>query len=290
MNETIKICKAFNDHAWEYEQFARVPLEIGHRLFERLDYLKIKPTYILDLGCGSGVFLKLLKKKYPKAHIIGLDLAFNMLQQAKKKQTFRSKWSLVHADMTALPFTAGVFDLVFANQVLHWSYPLASIFNELNRVMAQDGCFMFSTLGPDTFIELKQAFATVDNHAHVNDFLDMHDVGDGLQAHYFVDPVVDMERLTAHYTHLSELLRALKAQGVQNINQKRNQGLTGKAAWLAFETNMNLKRTSNGKFPLTYEVVYGHAWKGVKRKTDTGVETSISIDALMRTYKKNEIY
>lgn len=289
MNETIKICKAFNDHAWEYERFARVPLEIGRRLFDRLDYLKIKPSYVLDLGCGSGVFLQALKKKYPKAHVVGLDLAFNMLKQAGKKQTFRSKWSLIHANMTALPFASGVFDLVFANQVLHWSYPLASIFDEINRVMAQNGCLMFSTLGPDTFIELKQAFSLVDKHAHVNEFLDMHDVGDGLQAHYFVDSVVDMERLTAHYTHLTDLLRALKAQGVRNINRNRNQGLTGKAAWLAFEANMNLQRTLNGKFPLTYEIVYGHAWKGSRHKTQAGVETSVSIDALMRAYK-NEIY
>lgn len=289
MNETIKICKAFNDHAWEYERFARVPLEIGKRLFERLDYLKITPNNVLDLGCGSGFFLQALKKKYPKAHIYGLDIALNMLKQAKKKQFFRSKWSLIQADMTSLPFACGAFDLVFANQVMHWSYPLKSVLNELNRVMAQDGCFMFSTLGPDTFIELKQAFAMADTHAHVNEFLDMHDVGDSLQAHYFVDCVVDMERLTAHYRQLPDLLQALKAQGVRNIHQHRNQGLTGKATWQRFKTNMNLQCTVDGKFPLTYEVVYGHAWKGTKRKTDAGIETSVSIDTLMRAYK-NDVY
>ena len=285
MNETIEICKAFNAHASEYEQFARVPLEIGRRLFERLDYLKIKPAYVLDLGCGSGFFLKQLKKKYPKAHIIGIDLAFNMLKEAKGKQTWRQKYSLINADMTKLPFPSGLFDLIFANQVIHWSHPLSSIISELNRVMAQEGCLMFSTLGPDTFIELKQAFARADNYAHVNDFLDMHDVGDCLQAQYFVDPVVDMERLTAHYTSLPDLLRALKAQGVRNINSKRNQGLTGRKAWREFEANMNRQCTISGKFPLTYEVVYGHAWKGTQRKTEHGVETSISVDALRASIK-----
>ena len=280
MNETIEICNAFNAHALEYEQSAKVQLEIGQRLFERLHYLKIKPRYVLDLGCGPGVFLRQLKKHYPKAQIVGLDLALNMLKQAKSKQTWRQKWSLINADMTALPFPAGLFDLVFANQVIHWSNPLSSVMSELNRVMAQDGCLMFSTLGPDTFLELRQAFSHADKHSHVNEFADMHDVGDCLQGLYFVDPVVDMERLTAHYASLPDLLQALKAQGVRNMNPGRNRGLTGKHAWRDFEKAMTTQSTVSGKFPLTYEVVYGHAWKGTQRKTDNGVETSISVNAL----------
>ena len=284
MNETIEICNAFNAHALEYEQSAKVQFEIGQRLFERLSYLKINPRYVLDLGCGPGHFSKLLKKHYPNAHIIGIDLAFKMLQQSKSKQSWRKKWALVNADMTDLPFPSGLFDLVFANQVIHWSNPLASVVSELNRVMAQDGCLMFSTLGPDTFLELRRAFASVDQFAHVNEFPDMHDVGDCLLAQYFVDPVVDMERLTAHYNTLPDLLRSLKAQGVRNMNAARNPGLTGKKNWQAFQQAMSAQCVE-GKFPLTHKIVYGHAWKEKKKKTGHGVETLISVDALRRTLK-----
>ena len=285
MNETIEICNAFNAHALEYEQSAKVQFEIGQRLFERLHYLKINPRYVLDLGCGPGVFSRLLKKHYPNAQIIGIDLAFKMLQQSKLKQSWRKKWALVNADMTALPFPSGLFDLVFANQVIHWSNPLSSVVSELNRVMAQDGCLMFSTLGPDTFLELRRAFSSVDQYAHVNEFPDMHDVGDCLLSQYFVDPVVDMERLTAHYNSLPDLLRSLKAQGVRNMNAGRNAGLTGKKNWQAFEQAMSEQCTQD-KFPLTYEVVYGHAWKGKQRKTGNGVETSISVDALRNSLNR----
>src|SRR3546814_95413 len=162
MNLKKEICNTFNKHASEYELAAKVQHEIGERLFERLHYLKINPRYVLDLGCGTGVFTALLKKHYPKAEIIGLDLAQAMLMQAKKKQGWRRKWPLVNGDMTALPFADAVFDLVFANQVIHWSDPLSSVIGELNRVMNTQGCLMFSTLGPDTFKELKQAWLVAD--------------------------------------------------------------------------------------------------------------------------------
>lgn len=285
MNVKTEICKTFNKNAHHYEQAAKIQHEIGERLFERLHYLKIKPRYILDLGCGPGHFSQRLKKNYPHAHIVGFDLAHSMLKQAQKKQGWLNKWPLVTGDMTGMPFATGVFDLVFANQVIHWSPSLPGVISELNRVMNSGGCLMFSTLGPDTFCELRQAWSKIDNYAHMNDFIDMHDVGDVLLAERFLDPVMDMEILTAHYSTLKQLLQALKAQGVRNINSKRNPGLTGKRSWHVFEQNFSVFHTAQGKLPLTYEVVYGHAWKGEQRRIGKGTETLIPITQLQRPSK-----
>lgn len=276
------ICNSFNQHAGDYEAAAIAQNEIGERLFERLDYLKITPRYVLDLGCGTGLFTARLKKKYPDAHIIALDMSWQMLMQSRKKQRLWRKWPLINADMTALPFASGVFDLVFANQVIHWANPPSLVFGELNRVMNSNGCLMFSTLGPDTFKELKAAWASVDQYAHVNSFVDMHDYGDMLLAERFLDPVVDMECLTVHYSQLAQLTHALKAQGVRNINPNRRQGLTGRQAWQAFEASYQTWLTDTNKYPLTYEVVYGHAWKGEQRRTSQGVETLIPISQIKR--------
>ncbi len=284
MNVKNEICKAFNDHAAQYEQAAKIQREIGGRLFERLDYIKIKPQFILDLGCGPGSFSLQLKKYYPKARIIGFDVAFDMLLRARDKQSWRKKWSLVNGDMTMMPFESGLFDLVFANQVIHWSPSLPCVLGELNRVMNKQGCLMFSTLGPDTFYELRQAWATIDNYAHANDFIDMHDLGDSMLAEHFLDPVIDMEKLTAHYETLPQLLQALKAQGVRNVNPLRRSGLTGRTSWRGFEQAISAFCTEQGKFPLTYEVVYGHAWKGDQRRMDKGTETTISVEQLRKNY------
>ncbi|WP_058474646.1 malonyl-ACP O-methyltransferase BioC [Legionella quateirensis] len=275
-----EISKAFSNHAEEYERAAKVQQEIGDRLFERLHYLKIAPQRILDLGCGPGSFSKELSLLYPKAQIIGLDLVPGMLALARKKQTWRRKWSLVAADMKHMPFATGMFDLVFTNQVIHWANPLAQVFREINRVMNVNGCLMFTTLGPDTFKELKMAWSGANHYAHVNQFSDMHDIGDSLMAEHFLDPVMDMELLSVHYETLPKLIAALRAQGVRNINPERNHGLTGRTAWQQFEKNYAGLIADNGKYPLTYEVVYGHAWKGEQRKTDKGIETLIPVSQI----------
>ena len=276
----IEIGQSFNAHAREYEEVAEIQFEIGQRLLERLTYLKMVPRYILDLGCGPGTFLKRLKQRYPKAEIVGLDVAHAMLLEAKHKQSWRKKCRLVNADMHHLPFATGQFDLIISNQVIHWSSSLQVVFRELNRILHPGGCLLFSTLGPDTFKELRQAFLQVDDYAHVNEFQDMHHVGDCLMQELFDDPVMDMEILMAHYNELPDLLASLKAQGVKNIHAKRNTGLTGKYAWKVFEQSMAKLKTDTQKYPLTYEVVYGQAWKSQRHRSDQGIETSISVAQL----------
>lgn len=282
---THEISKAFNQHAAEYEFAAKVQQEIGLRLLERLHYLKRPPERILDLGCGSGFFSRELIRLYPKAQIIGVDLAEQMLAQAQRKHSWRRKWPLVAADMHHLPFATGIFDLIFANQVIHWGNSLAQVFREINRVMKVNGCFMFTTLGPDTFKELKNAWSVVNEYAHVNEFPDMHDVGDCLMAEHFLEPVMDMELLAVHYQTLPSLLNSLKAQGVKNINRARSQGLTGKKSWNQFEQNYSKMQTNTGKYPLTYEVVYGQAWKGEQRTVTQGIETLIPVSQLRKQTK-----
>jgi malonyl-CoA O-methyltransferase len=285
MNSKLEICNAFNSSAVNYSLVADVQTEIGERLFQRLHYLKIEPKHILDVGCGPGTFTSKLKELYPKARVVGLDIAYEMLKMSESKQGWRRKWSSINADMHQLPFISGQFDLIFSNQVVHWASPLAPVMREFNRVLAKGGCLMFSTLGPDTFIELRQAFSRVDSFEHVNRFLDMHDVGDCLMGEKLEDPVIDMEMLTAHYQTLSDLLQGLKAQGVKNINPNRNKALTGKKSWEKFKNEMNGFITEDGKYPLTYEVVFGHAWKGIHKVCDKGIETTFSIADLKATIK-----
>ena len=280
MNSSQEICNAFHRCASDYEAAAVAQKEIGSQLFERLDYLKIEPRYVLDLGCGTGLFTQKLKKKYPKATVVGVDLAYAMLDKAKSSQSWRAHPAWLRADMHVLPFSNGLFDLVFSNQVFHWSPDYPALIREVNRVMNSGGCLMFSTLGPDTFQELRTAG---EQHAHANDFLDMHDVGDILLAEQFLDPVVDMEQLVLRYKRWPDLLRSLQKQGVRNINPKRNQGLTGRQHWAEFEALVLKHRTPEGKYPLTYEVLYGHAWKGEPRQTTQGIETSIPVSVLRRS-------
>lgn len=285
-NIHTEISNSFNKYATKYDQAAKIQQEVGQRLFDRLDYLKIKPQSVLDLGCGTGCFLWQLKKRYPRAKVIGLDIAKAMLLVARKKQKWWwSSCSMVNGTMLALPFVSGAFDLIFANQAIHWSTELRIVIRELNRILNNNGCLIFSTMGPGSLPELKHAWQAVDKFAHVNEFIDMHDIGDYLLQEHFYAPIVDAELLTIRYTNLKQLLHDLKTQGVRNINQSRNPGLTGRKIWETFSKAYN---TQNGKYSLTYEVIYGNAWKGVPMvdQASDKFETFIPIDKI---YKQSDL-
>ena len=141
---------------------------------------------------------------------------------------------------------------------------------------------MFSTLGPDTFKELRQAWACVDNFAHVMSFIDMHDIGDELLRQGFSDPVIDMEHLQLHYPNLEALIAGLKRQGVRNINASRNPGLTGAGNWLKFKQEIEKCVTADFKYPLTYEVVYGHGWKLDRQINYADGKTAIPVSQIKK--------
>lgn len=141
---------------------------------------------------------------------------------------------------------------------------------------------MFSTFGPDTLKELKQSWAQVDNHAHVNEFTDMHDLGDELIHAGLAEPVMDMDVLTLTYSDVVSVMKDLKAIGANTIlkNQQKEteQGLV---------TPRKLKRViaryeqfrKADVIPASYEVVYGHAWKTKQRATKIAqTEFSVSFD------------
>ena len=285
MKENTQISKAFNNAAMHYEQVAVAQNEIGDRLLERLDYMKIEPTWVLDLACGTGRFSEKLQRRYPKATIVSVDLAMEMLALAKKRQRWRHRWPLSCADMQQLPFANNQFDLVFANQALHWSLDIKVVLAELQRVMKAQACLLFSTLGPDTFKEIRQTYATIDDHAHVNDFMDMHDLGDALLATPFLDPVVDMEYLTLHYRSVDALLDALRKQGVKNIHTQRNKGLSSPSRLQTFKQVFATMFAKDNNYPLSYEVIYAHAWCAQEQQKTINNETFIPLSTIKTRVK-----
>ena len=114
-------------------------------------------------------------------------------------------------------------------------------------------------------MELRQAFAGVDGHTHVNRFIDMHDIGDALVRTGFAEPVMDMEKIVLTYEDVKSVMRDLKAIGAHNAMAGRGRGLMGKRAWQQIEQRYETLRRE-GRLPATYEVIYGHAWKAEPKK------------------------
>ena len=273
--------RAFEQAAAGYEQSAFLQKEIGKRLDEHLDGMKLAPQRILDAGSGTGLALPLLRARYPGAEIVVLDLAHGMLKQALRlgdekgwRRWFTrltppaSRLTAVCADIERLPLAPASVDLVWSNLALQW-VDIDAAFREVQRVLRPGGLFLFATFGPDTLRELREASADLDGHAHVNRFIDMHDIGDALLHAGLADPVMEMERLTLTYDRLEDLLRDLRGIGAHTVLENGRRGLMGKTAWRRLKDNYERCRR-DGSLPATYEVIYGHAWGAERKQLDDG--------------------
>jgi len=250
--------RAFERAAPIYDAVAALPREIGSRMLERLQYIKLTPGPILDAGCGTGVDSRELQARYPDAHVIALDLALAMLHLARNTSP-----ALICADIARLPIRGESMALVWSNLALPWAGH--GIFAELQRVLAPGGLLMFSTLGPDTLKELRAAWR--DGYNHVNEFSDMHDIGDDLVESGFTAPVMEREEITLTYSSARSLMAELKAQGSRSLNRKRRRGLGGKDR-LTEALNGYDAMKRDGRVPATFEVIIAHAWKPERRRAD----------------------
>jgi len=256
--------QAFSKAAPDYDGLAVLQKEIGSRLMERLDLIKLEPKRILDVGSGTGTWSEQLAKRYKGAEVISLDLAPGMVQHARSQL---SAWNrrfgkrrFVCGDAENLPIADNSVDMIFSNVSLQWCQDLDKTFREFQRVLRPGGLLMFTTFGPDTLTELRQAWATVDNAVHVNAFIDMHDIGDALMRSKIADPVMDTENIILTYKKAKTLMRELKGIGAHNVTAGRNHGLTGKSKLQKMLAAYEGFRTADNTLPVTYEVVYGHAW------------------------------
>ena len=150
------------------------------------------------------------------------------------------------------------------------------VFAEWRRVLRVDGLLMFSCFGPDTFKEIRAAFSQVDAVPHTLNFVDMHDLGDMLVNTGFSTPVMDMETITVTYESTDKLLADVRACGGNPLLTRR-RGLLGRSAWTRLVAALDSFRRPDGKIPLTFEVVYGHAFRPAPTKTADG-ETIIRLD------------
>lgn len=234
--------------------------EVLSRLSERLDYINLKPSSILDIGCGTGKGIKKLSKHYSKAKVIGFDLAFNMLTQSKKEFGLFNKARLINADMEMLPIKDDSMDLIFSNLALQWVNDLELTIKEFKRIGRSGGLLMFTTFGPNTLWELNDSWLKLDNTPHVHRFFDMHDIGDILVGSGFAEPVMDSETITLQYSNFKEVLTDLKNIGANNADKQRSKGLMTPSKFKTLEEEYKKIGFKENQYQASFEIIYGHAW------------------------------
>ena len=279
---------SFGKAAEQYDAVAVLQHQVEEILLDRLDLVTSPPERILDLGCGTGRASAFMRKKFPQSEVIALDQALPMLRVAKQNASWWRPFRRVCADARALPLADQSVDLLFSNLCLQWIEDLPALFAEFRRVLRPQGWLLFSSFGPDTLTELRQSWAAADESAHVNVFLDMHDVGDAMLAAGFRNPMLDVERFTLTYRDARQLMRELKAIGAGNAHSDRHRGLTGKSRLRAMLDHYEQFR-DECLLPASYEVIFAQAQApdGSQPRRESGTEiASISLDQLRQSLRK----
>ena len=192
-------------------------------------------------------------------------MALPMLRESRRhggwwKQAMGRDFTRVCADARALPFTDACVDVLFSNLCLQWVDDLPAVFAGFRRVLKPNGLLLLSTFGPQTLVELREAFAAADDSPHVSPFASIAQFGDALVQAGFRDPVLDRDVFVHRHQDLPGLMRELRTIGATNALQRRRHSLTGRQRFAAAARAYDAMRGDDGLLPASWEAIYAQAW------------------------------
>jgi malonyl-CoA O-methyltransferase len=249
-----RVRESFDRAAITYDAAAVVQRCVCDRLLEELDPTMPAPIGLLDAGCGTGYGARLLRKRWPDTRITGVDFAPSMASLAQRETD-----ACFTADIEKLPFADENFDLWWSSLTIQWC-DNDTVFSEAARVLRPNGRLAVSTLGPNTFHELREAFSGVDQHRHTLPFSEPDAVSASLARSGLRNIRLRREKHSVHYPNLKTLLRSVKDIGAHNVGEGARNGMMGRHAWQSVEAAYEQHREAAG-LPASYDVILAYAQK-----------------------------
>ncbi|MEO8161403.1 MAG: malonyl-ACP O-methyltransferase BioC [Arenimonas sp.] len=287
MFDRRRLQHSFGRAAAGYAEVALLQREAESRLLEQLDALEARvPARVLDVGSGPGRASGVMKGRWPRSEIVALDIALPMLGQVPKQTRFWRPIRRVCGEASMLPFADGSFDLLFSNLCLQWVPDLPAALAEFRRVLRPEGLLLFTTFGPDTLFELREAYlAAGEAQPPLSPFAAIQQIGDALIAAGFRNPVLERDNFKLSYAEVMPLLRELRAIGAGDARSNRPRGLGGKARRARMFAAYETQRAQDGRLPSTWEVISAMAWSpppGVPRREAAADIATFPADSIPR--------
>lgn len=248
-----RVRESFERAAASYDAAAVLQRQVCDDLLANFD-LAAGPGSVLDAGCGTGYGSQRLRSCWPDAQITAVDFAPAMLTLAHRDAHF-----CLAADIEALPFRDESFAVWWSSLTVQWC-DADRAFAEAWRVLRPGGRLAVSTLGPETFGELREAFAGIDRYRHTLTFTEPAAIEEALLRAGFTDILWQRRTVCLHYPDLKSLLRAVKDIGAHSVGDGARAGLFGRLAWQRVQAAYERHRTAAG-LPARYDVILAYARK-----------------------------
>ena len=267
--------------------------EVARRMEERLQWIKLQPLRWVHWepvrgGLAAHAALAL---RYPKATGFVVepspDRARRAREALRKPWWSRSRWG--GTTPIFAPPEPGSAQMVWANMALHMAADPQALVQQWHQALEAEGFLMFSCLGPDTLLELRDLYRALGWPPPAHEFTDMHDWGDMLVHAGFAEPVMDMERITLTFETGQRALDELRQLG-RNLSVRRFQALRGRK-WrdqlVQALDRQGAALAGPHRVSLSFEVIYGHALKA-RPRLDVRSETTLSLDEMRRVLQQGK--
>jgi len=261
---------AVADSPWLHEEVAR-------RMQERLQWIKLQPGRWIDWQPLRGGIQAhaLLAQRYPKAACTVLESDAAAAARAAKA-FIAPRWkpqAWLQPKTTVVTQIDQPAAMLWSNMALHMAADPLALIAQWQQAIEVNGFLMFSCLGPDSLMELRSLYRALNWPAPSHEFTDMHDWGDMLLSAGFAEPVMDMERITLTFESPERLLQELRGLG-RNLHLGRFAALRGRR-W----QRQLLDALAQAPLQLTFEVIYGHAFKPAPRLS-VSAHSEISLEQM----------
>ncbi len=268
------IKRRFDNAAFAFNKNDFIYRHCSNELIERLKPISIQSKNILDLGSATCVMNKYFINSYKGCNLINLDLSHKTLKIAKKNQKFSSNVFGLQANAYKIPLKANSMDIVFSNMLLPWINDIDALFHEVRRILKNNGLFIFSTLGPKSFVTLTQAWEKEDEYKHINPLFHADTITTALHKSGLLDAVLDVDYLNITYQNIAKLYRDITAMGARNCMRDRVPSLIGKNK---FNRVINkLRNNTQDRIEINLQIIFGHAWSIARSNTNQEYYLDIS--------------